>query len=333
MATPILGVRYYATKAGTWEAPGRPSLLPAAPVFEVGTTVPDETTVGAGLLRSLTSVVNSDVTYSTPTAPGHPIADVTFNGTVKAVPGVEFENCAMRGPAVRTTGSNLLQVIGYEGAGSAQVLARYCDFNPQGPSSYWNGVGFRNYRLEQCNIWGSTDGLAAYALAGDSDKAVHIDVIGTWIHDLAQFKPDVAGNRDVTHNDCIQCQGNVGPADDIFLDGCRLDGYHSATQGSPLPPEHTQISAVMITPAASTQDRICLTVMRSWLSGGIDTFNATKTGQPNTVIVLDSNTWEKPHPSTGGPSLAIAISSAITNRTVTRQLYTDGTAVPVTLTA
>lgn len=324
----IAGVVYVASKTGgMWVAEGRPSLLQAAPTFEVGTTFPDTGVVGAGVLRPLTSVVNGDVTYSTPTAPGNPIKDVTFNGIVNAVPGVEFENCAMRGPAVRTSGSNLLQVIGYNTAGSTQVVARYCDINPQGPSSYWNGVGWRNYRLEQCNIWGSVDGLAAYALSSDANPRAYVNVIGTWIHDLAQFKPDVAGNRDVTHNDCIQAQGNVGPADDILLDGCRLDGYHSLTQSSPLPPEHTQISAVMLTP--NTQDRICLTLMRSWVTGGVVTVNGLSS-QPNSLLVLDRVQFEKPHPSTGGPSAPVRLNANLTGRTITGLVYPDGSAVPVT---
>lgn len=322
----VPGITYFLDKSGVWTAPGRPSLLPTVPTFVVGTTYPDATTVGAGILRPLTSVVNSDVTYVSGT-----YVDTTFNGIVNAKPGVVFENCAFRGPVVRTSGSNLLNVVQYAGLGSAQVLARYCDINPQTPSPYWNGVGYRNYRLEQCDVWGNTDNLAAFSLSTDADPAIYIDVVGTWLHDMSQFHPDTASGRAVTHNDCIQLQGNIGAADDVLIDGCRLDGTASTSQSSPLPPTHEQLSAVMVTPA--TRDRVCLTVKRSWLSGGIDTFNATKTGQPNTVLVLDQNVWEKPHPSTNGPSIAIALSSAIASVSVTNQLYTDGTAVVPVMSA
>ena len=120
--------------------------------------------------------------------------------------------------------------------------------------------------------------------------------------------------------------GNDGPADDILLDGCRLDAYHSTEQGSPQPPEHTQIAAVMMTP--NQQDKVCLTLRRSWLTGGVFTFNASAPANANSIIVLADNEWERPR--NGGPSAAIALDPTLVNRTLSNNVYSDdGSPVPV----
>jgi len=293
------------------------------PVFVVGETYPDETTVGAGIIRPYpTNVILTPTTYTG--AATEPIVDTVFEDLVTVDgQGYVFENCVFRGPATRTTGSNLVNVL----ADSSGTTFRYCDINPQTASSYWNGIGYKRYRLEQCHVWGCTDAFAAFALADDPDPSVDVKIIGTWAEKLSQFKPDVAGNRDVTHNDVIQCQGNVGPDDDILIDGSRFDAYHSVEQSSPTPPEHTQISAVMMTPSGACQDRVCLTARRSWFTGGIFTLNATSTALGQSVLVLEDNIWEKPN--NGVPAAAIAIDPVLTKRTVTGNVYEDGSPVSI----
>lgn len=302
--------------------PPEPGTNPPPP-FVVGETYPDETTVGAGIIRPYpTNVVTTPTTF-TGTAT-EPIVDTIFENLVTIDgQGFEFENCVFRGPAERTTGSNLINVF----SDSSGTVLRYCDINPQTESSYWNGIGYKRYRLEQCHVWGCTDAFAAFALQDDPDPSVDVKIIGTWAEKLSQFKPDVAGNRDVTHNDVIQCQGNVGPDDDILIDGCRFDGYHSLEQSDPTPPQHTQISAIMMTPSGSCQDRVCLTARRSWFTGGVFTLNATAPSLGLSVLVLEDNIWEAPR--SGGPSAAIAIDTVLTNRTVTGNLYADGSPVPI----
>ena len=226
----------------------------------VGETFPDETNVGAGVIAPYPTKVVSTVTEFD--GPGELVQDTIFNDLVKVrSDGWTFVNCVFRGPSVWTAGSNLVWVDQARVTPAGKPVFKYCDVNPQTADTHWNGIGWKLYRLEQCNIWGAIDCLAAFAREDDPDPRVHIEVLGTWLHDMAQFKPDIAGDRDVTHNDLIQCQGNDGPADDILLDGCRLDAYASTEQGSPQPPEHTQLAAVMMTP--NQQDKVCLTLRRS----------------------------------------------------------------------
>lgn len=297
---------------------------PPEPPFVIGETYPDETTVGAGIIRPYpTNVVNTMTVFE-----GTPrlVVDTLFNDLVQVRgDGWEFENCAFRGPVVRTSGSQIVWVDQARVTPAGKPIFRYCDINPQTASPYWNGIGWKLYRLEMCHVWGSTDGLAIFARSDDPDPRVYVEALGTWVEKLSQFKPDI--NRDVTHNDCAQLQGNKGPADDVFFDGCRLDGYHSVEQSKPTPPEHTQISAIMLSP--NQQDRVCITIRRSWLTGGVFTCNGSASSLANSILVLEDNIWEFPNQAQGGPSAAIALNRVLTNRTLSGNVYPDGTPVPV----
>lgn len=298
-----------------------PDVEPPVPPFVVGETYPDETTVGAGVIRPYPTAEHHGVLELYGDA-GAPIVDTIFYDLVRIYGhGYTFENCVFRGPVERVEGSNIVFVD----AQSSGTVLRYCDINPQTPSSHWNGIGYKRYRLEQCHVWGTTDCAAAFARGDDDDPSADVKIIGSWLERLSQFKPDVAGNRDVTHNDCIQLQGNVGPADDVLIDGSRLDGYHSSEQSEPSPPQHTQISAIMCTP--NQQDQICLTLRNSWITGGIQTLNAGSSANALSVLRITDNIWEKPR--SGGPTAAIALDPSITDRVVERNYYEDGSEVPV----
>lgn len=325
MPTPILWLPYRLTTRGL-EAPGRALIPRDLPTWTLGVTYPDDNTVGAGKIPGRpypSTIVAGTTTYSS----SQTVHDRVFTGLVIVNNGatVRFENCVFLGPVVRTTGSNLITTTA-----STMTTFYYCDIHPQTASPYWNGIGYKHYRTEFCHVWGCTDNFAAFSLLSDPDPAVHVSIIGTWAEKLSQFKPDPAGARDVTHNDLIQLQGNVGPDDDVLIDGSRFDAYHSSTQSSPLPVEHTQISAIMLTPApANCPAEVHITARRSWFTGGTFTLNASSDKLTSSTLVLDDNVWERPHPSTGGPATAIALKSTFTGHTITGQTYSDGTAVPI----
>lgn len=294
---------------------------------------PDNDNVGTGIIKAYpTTIVYAETpggTIEFDSEPDEPIVNTVFMDRVAIrTDGWRFLNCSFRGPLTWTAGGNLVYVDQDTVTPEGKPVFTYCDFNPQTADSHWNAIGWKLYRLEYCHIWGTVDGLAIYALAADPDPAVHVEVYATWIERLSQFKPDVAGNRDVTHNDGAQLQGNDGPADDALFELTRIDGYASTDQGTPQPPEHTQISAIMLTP--NQQDKVCLTVRKAWMSGGVFTLNGTASSNSKSILVLEDVIWERRHQSTGGPSAEIALDATFTNRTLRNNIYADdGSPVPV----
>lgn len=331
MAGNLPGVLYsLSTNGQKWKAPGRPD-LPAVglPVFVIGTTYPDATTVGVGIIRPTPSavVVVGDQTFST----SQTIIDKTFSGLVSVTGGatVDFENCLFIGPLARVSGANIVSAHA-----STMTTLRYCTIDPQTPTAFWNGIGYSRYTLDRSEVKNVVDGCAAFALVGAATDYVHVSLLGSWIHSLSRFSPDAADpstpQRNETHNDGIQCQGNIGAPDDILINGTRIDGYHSTTAGQPPAPGSNlvQLSAVMLTPA--TRNKVTITIKNSWFSGGVFTVNATANANSASTLVMDNNKFEKPHSSTGGPAAAIAIDAALTDRSITNQTYAvDGTSVPL----
>lgn len=328
--TPQPGVAYFRLyPERTWTAPGYPSLDGGSDSwvdpFILGTTKPTQEWVGTGLVRPVPdpevfgTVINGDQIIGV----SQTIKDKIFNGyvTVQNAALVTFENCIMKGPvAAATTGKPIVTTTR-----STLTTLKFCDVYAQTPSAYLGGVGYKNYRTERCNVWDVTDGFAAFVQSTDPDPKCNIAIMGTWCHDLSRFAPDYAtNNRAETHNDCIQLQGNVGPADDILIDGSWFDAYHSQLVGDQ-PVVHKQISAIMLTP--NTKPQVSITVRRSWMSGGQYTFNAGL-AQPLSTIVMEDVRWEKPHAN--GPALAIGIDPSITNRAISGMVYeVDGTPVPI----
>lgn len=329
--TPLQGVAYFRLYPGrTWTAPGYANLDGGSDSwvdpFMLGVTKPTAEWVGTGLVRPAPdplvfgTVINGDQVISN----SQTIKDKIFNnGYVQTNNGavVDFENCVFKGPlAAATVGKPVVSTTK-----STLTTLRFCDIYAQTPSAYLGGVGYKNYRTERCNVWDVTDGFAAFVQSTDPDPRCNIAIMGTYCHDLSRFAPDYAtNNRAETHNDCIQLQGNIGPADDILIVGSWFDAYHSQIVGDQ-PVVHKQISAIMLTP--STKDRVSITVRQSWLSGGQYTFNGGAT-QPNSVVVIEDTRFEKPH--TGGPALAIGLDPSIVNRTVSGNTYeSDGSPVSV----
>lgn len=296
---------------------------PQPPPFIVGETYPDETTVGAGIIRPLpTTVVPEYALYDEPGNPDEPVRDLLFMDRVKVTaPGWVFENCYVKGPEAWTEGGNLVDTT--DAPVDGKPVFRYCTICPQTPDPHWNGIGYRRYRLEMCRVYDCTDDAAAFARSDEEDKAVHVEIVGTWLGPMSQFKPDL--DRDVTHDDNLQAQGNDGAPDDILVDGSRLDAYHDPAAAFPSPPEHTQVAAIMLSP--NTVDRVCLTVTRSWLSGGIYTINAGSASNVNSTLVVTDNIFEAPHE--GGPTKSIVLDPSLVDRTIEGNVYEDGSPVPV----
>lgn len=305
----------------TWYAPDRTSMTGSADL-RLGIDKPGPSNTGAGVIRPFptTTVAGAQTISTSQTIRDKVYADrVTVNSGATVV----FENCYLKGPLTFATSSFAI----VDTTASTLTTLRYCTVKPQTPSPYIVCVGYKNYRLEYCDVSQGTDNWGAYAKSTDPDPKCNIAIVGTWSHDMARFAPDPAtgSGRPETHNDLIQLQGNLGPVDDILIDGCNLEAYHSTTVGD-LPPVHKQISAVMLTPI--TQDSVAITLTRSWVSGGIYTFNAGG-AQPGSKIVVTDNRWERPR--TNGPVAAIAIDASITDRVISGNVYDDdGSPVPVT---
>jgi hypothetical protein len=156
-------------------------------------------------------------------------------------------------------------------------------------------------------------------------------------HSAAQFRPDYAtGSRPETHNDVgVQCQGNPGgDNNDLYFEGCWADARHSTTKGT-IPPTHTQLAAIMVTPASGV-GAVHMTYTKGWLSGGIYCVNMGSDGVNAfgaSSAVITYNVFEKPGTDIYGdgfaPDIALAVDPTM-DLTHFGNVYDDGTPVPRT---
>jgi hypothetical protein len=327
--------------------------------FVLGTTIPTALNTGAGVIRPYpTEVINGDVTVPTGTV----LADKIINGKVNLVGTAAIENCVLNGPADGSVGDqrailrcdsatgnftgavdvrdvNYLGAVGSTdtsvGGHSANIPVpnvRFCTIRPSNPTSYMGGIGNKNYYAYRCNITESVDGFAVFSSTSDHRSNTRGE--GNYCTSLAQFRPDPAnGNRDHTHNDVVQYQGNWGgPLDSIWL-GNYFDGRRSTISGT-LPPEtipaYIAAFTISVAPAVGAGE-VNTYVANNWLLGSTQIFNGGSPDNAAGEVTVISNLFERPGLAADGPTRSLVVHSNTSVRITTpaNHYIDNGAVVPV----
>jgi hypothetical protein len=298
--------------------------------FILGVTEPTALTNGAGRMPghptagSLT-VVNGDVTVAAGTTYEDKIVNgrlfVNWSGTTQTI----VRNVEVRGPATPPASGSAVPLVQVNNlpstmtASTQQVLFEFVTIRPQTTSSYWDGFGRKGFKTVRCLVEDINDGWQVFSTTVDG--IVRVTDEGSCLTGFAQFQPDVANPRPVTHNDGIQNQGSL---DDPDFTGTAINARPSTTRSSPLPPIRDELSAVMLN--SNTQSRAGIALDRVWIRGGIYSVNA---GLPSGYVEITDSKFERPGTDTWAPDRAISINVGVT-RVVTGNTYIDnGATVPV----
>lgn len=257
-----------------------PVVAPPADTFVMDVTQPGPSNTGVGI-ASLgfsvpTTVVNGDVTLSTNGTSAAPF--IYQNKIIKGkliirAQYVIVQNCIIQGANDNSSGNGWL-VDCVSAAldafpADATPIIRYCTIKPSSPSSYWNGIGTRNYRAFRNDISNSTDGFSIFHTTSGGN--VRTEIGGNYVHDLGYFNPDLAtpSHTDGTHNDCVQYQGGNGG----YLHGNTFDGHMSPSIGNPSASPHgTQTTSCVIL-NNNTGVLTGFEISYNWLYGGVETIN------------------------------------------------------------
>lgn len=296
--------------------------------FELGVTEPTPETNGAGNMPGHPAVaslpvVNGDVTV----AAGTTYEDRVINGRlfVNWAPDTVVQNVYIAGPATAPTSGSAVPLVtiqnlpGTMTSSTAQVLLQYVTVRPQTPSSYWDGIGRKGFKTVRCWLEDINDGWQVFSTTADG--LIRAGDEGSCLTRFAQFQPDAANPRPVTHNDGVQNQGSL---DEFVMVGTSINARPSTTRSNPLPPIRDELSAVMLN--SNTQSRAGVRMDRCWIRGGIYAVNA---GLPSGYVEITDSRFERPGTDAWAPDRAISLNSGLT-RVVTGNTYLDnGATVPV----
>jgi hypothetical protein len=298
--------------------------------FTLGVTEPTALNSGAGnmpghpAVASLT-VINGDVTVTA----GTTYEDKIINGRlfVNWSSGTQtiVRNVEVRGPVTPPVSGSAVPLVtvqslpGTMTSSTQQVLFEFVTIRPQTTSSYWDGFGRKGFKTVRCLIEDVNDGWQVFS--STADGLIRAEDEGSCLTKFAQFQPDVANPRPVTHNDGVQNQGSL---DEFWMTGTAINARPSTTRSSPLPPIRDELSAVMLN--TNTQTRSGVRMDRCWIRGGIYSVNA---GGTSGYVEITNSKFERPGTDTWAPDRAISLNPSIT-RVVTGNTYIDnGATVPV----
>lgn len=310
-------------RSGAWRRRGRGDVNPPViDTFILGTTEPNYTNAGAGIIRPYPTItINGNVTV----VAGQTLSDRIINGIVNIEVGGTLENCVVRGPAVEpTAGRPMVRVASHvPTVGGPRASIRYCEIRPQTPTAWFDGIGYKGYHAYRCVIRDTTDGFAAFSTT--TDGLINILIEGCYVPSMVQWRPDYAypGGRTRTHNDCIQFQGNLGDENDAILRGNSFNARFVEYAGTqPLEHPKYEASTVMVTPNANVQVRASLTLDKNWFRGGVQCINAGSSNNTDGKIVITNNRFERPGTDVDAPTLSISMNNNYP-RQVTNNVYID----------
>jgi hypothetical protein len=298
--------------------------------FVLGETEPTPLTNGAGRMPGRAAygdltVVNGDVTV----AAGEILEDKIIKGRVfltwHATNPARMRNCEVQGPASPPTSGSAVPLVQINNlptvmtSTTTQVQVEFVTIRPQTTSSYWDGIGRKGFKTVRCWIEDVNDGWQVFSTT--TDGIIRAGDEGSCLTYFAQFQPDAANPRPVTHDDGVQNQGSL---DEFVMVGTSINARPSTTRSNPLPPIRDELSAVMLN--SNTQTRAGLRADKCWFRGGIYTINA---GLSSGYVEITNSKFERPGTDTWAPDRAISINSGVT-RVVTGNTYLDnGATVPV----
>lgn len=300
--------------------------------FVLGETEPTALTNGAGKMPGHPSIgslpiINGDVTVTAGTV----FEDRIVNGRlfVNHSSGAQtiVRNVEVRGAAVPPSSGSAVPLVTVQGlqgtitSSTQQVLFEFVTIRPQTPSSYWDGFGRKCFKTVRCLIEDVNDGWQIFS--STADGLVRVTDEGSCLTMFAQFQPDAANPRPVTHNDGVQNQGSL---DDPDFTGTAINARPSTTRSNPLPPIRDELSAIMLN--SNTQTRAGIKLDRCFMRGGIYCFNA---GLPNGYVEITNTKFERPGTAADGfaPSRAISINPSVTRLVSGNTYFDNGATVPV----
>lgn len=290
--------------------------MPGSSLFVLGATEPTEENTGAGVVRAAPTPANAIMGNIT-VGDGQVIVDRIIYGRVTITGSGRIENCIVRGGTTEpTTHTNLVQTSTATPSALGVPNISFTTIQPQRPSAWISGVGNKNYHAYRVKILDCVDGFGAFSTAADG--LINVKVRGCFVANLAHFAPDYANNnRTRTHNDCIQFQGNLDPAENVLLEGNSFNARHNPSIGT-LPTVYAELACIMV--SLNTQSKISYTSRRNWYRGGAYTVNAGQTNAGH--IVHDGDRFERPRTATPGPAASLVLDPG-TSRMLRDLTYID----------
>lgn len=325
--SPTLMQTWVRGAGGVWKRPGLPDVQDGE--FPFGSVEPTAENVGAGILGAMptTTITNgTGVSISGQVctiAPGTIVESRVFPYFVNLGDGAHLINPVFTGPATEQATSRAL----VQGPSSGKAYVSWFTVDPQTPSSYYDGLGSANLEVSYGYIRDITDGFRVYNTLGGP---VNYRMYACAVEALAQFMPDVANSRTITHNDGAQLQGTSygsAPDDDVLMIGCSINARRSTTAGNATSGQPDNVAALMLTPNVGA---IKLIFRTGWLSGGVATVNAGADNLAGSRLEITDTVFEKPGTSADSPSWALLLDASLTRVLSGNTYRSDGTAVGVT---
>lgn len=270
--------------------------------FVLGTTQPDSSSVGAGIVRAYPTGSGSTLNGNQTVTGANVLRNATVNGDVTLSGTAQLLDCVVHGRVLCNGSGNVVEnnlvdfITGSDYGASAgatggdvwgifctsatgQAQVRFNTIRGRVTSYKINGIGARNFYAYRNDISGVVDGMSVYC-ASSTSTTVNTKIEGNYIHDLQYYSPDPnhaanATEPSSTHNDGIQFQGNT---DLVSVKGNMIDGNWSSQVGTNVTnksqfqiPTWHQLSAIMLTPNVSPS--CVINFDSNWFADGVYTVN------------------------------------------------------------
>lgn len=233
------------------------------------------------------------------TTPNQTFANMKFTNKVSvAAANVTFRNCLFQG--INSWGTSAYGLLTCT-AGSDGTVAEDCDFIPQHPSEWANGIIGHDFTLRRCRVLNSSDCINTFNTAAFGTplnvtlEAVYTDKM-MFVRPTTETPPRPEG----THNDCLQ----TNSGGNVRAEGCNLQGYFNpdigdagfpddGTHGNRFYPVMTANACVMINQGYANTGPGGITIINNWLGGGAVGINMAEQGRgPIPGLVIENNRFD-----------------------------------------
>lgn len=189
--------------------------------FILGVTIPvpgDNVGVYNSVVRTAYSGPTTITTNGTTIRDQNISQYITINAA-----NVTFINCYFSAGGLNTPGG----MAQCSGANCSNIQFYRCTFSPSTYSYSRDAVYGHDYTVERCHIEHTVDGCA---VANQYAAPANVNILGSWIGNLAWFANDGGIHSDGTHNDGIQVHSGTN----IHIRGNAFYGYKFNALGTPV---------------------------------------------------------------------------------------------------
>ncbi len=229
LGAPMVRIGGVATAVDAIRVNGEPVTPEPPPVdpdaFLLNTTRPGPENAGVPVGATLTLLNKSMITLGSWSTDGNgierfnPKAGATISQmlipwpVVITVANVTLDKCEVTGPQTITGGNSTNKAqnpeMGLIICQGTNTLITQCTIRPTVPFSGSTGIIGRKYKAHRCRVEDVTDYFGVYDTRGSAYRA-DVEITGCYGTRMGYYSPDPYQSDNMTHNDGIQWQGNLG---------------------------------------------------------------------------------------------------------------------------